>query len=61
MAKHQTKILKFLVQQHKPTRPEICTLGPVASIRLNVQNSWCTSRGQQGQKFGHWDLWQALD
>ena len=34
----------------------VCT---VSSIRLKSKNSWYATRGQQVQKLGPWDLWQA--
>ena len=45
---HQTK-KKFLVYQQGATRAELGTLGHMATTRLKKKNSWCTSRGQQGQ------------
>ena len=33
----------------------------MANIKLRIQNSWYTSRGQEEQKLGHWDLWQTSD
>ena len=31
----------------------------MASMKLKIENSWRTNRSQQGNKFGHLDLWQA--
>ena len=45
---HQSKKKKFLAYQRGPTGAELGTLGHMATIRLK-KNSWCTSRGQQGQ------------
>ena len=33
--------------------------GPMANIKLRFYNFWYTSKGQQGQKLGHRDLWQT--
>ena len=44
--KHQGKNQKFLVCQQGPVGAEIRTLGPMASIKLKIKNSWYASRGR---------------
>ena len=59
--KNQTRNKRFLVHQQGLQGSEFRSLGPMASIRLEIKNSWCTSTGHKVQNSGLWDLWQVSD
>ena len=48
------------VRQQGPEGAEFRCLVPMACIRLEIENSWCTSKGCRVQNLGVWDAWRRV-